>query len=119
VLTPRELEVLQWLGTGLSNAELAVRFALSEATVKTHVARILAKLQLRDRAQAVVVAYESGLITPAARRHPRGRRRRDGPVTSRCGPARRRARRVTPVRAPPASAVTGRRSSPPRTARCP
>ena len=66
VLTPRELEVLQWLGTGLSNAELAVRFTLSEATVKTHVARILAKLQLRDRAQAVVVAYESGLITPAA-----------------------------------------------------
>ncbi len=67
VLTPREAEVLQALGTGLSNAELAERFALSEATVKTHVARILAKLRLRDRAQAVVVAYETGLITPGAR----------------------------------------------------
>ncbi|MEV5436632.1 response regulator transcription factor [Streptomyces sp. NPDC052682] len=64
VLTPRETEVLQALGTGLSNCELAARFGLSEATVKTHVARILAKLRLRDRAQAVVVAYETGLITP-------------------------------------------------------
>ncbi|MEU3614019.1 response regulator transcription factor [Streptomyces sp. NPDC006872] len=64
VLTPRELEVLRSLATGLSNAELATRFTLSEATVKTHVARILAKLRLRDRAQAVVVAYETGLITP-------------------------------------------------------
>jgi DNA-binding NarL/FixJ family response regulator len=63
-LTPRELEVLQALARGLSNAELAARFRLSEATVKTHVARILAKLSLRDRAQAVVVAYETGLITP-------------------------------------------------------
>lgn len=66
VLTPRELEVLRALGTGLSNAELATRFSLSEATVKTHVARILAKLRLRDRAQAVVVAYETGLIVPGA-----------------------------------------------------
>ncbi|MER6953308.1 response regulator transcription factor [Streptomyces sp. NPDC000618] len=65
VLTPRELEVLRSLATGLSNAELATRFTLSEATVKTHVARILAKLRLRDRAQAVVVAYETGLITPS------------------------------------------------------
>lgn len=64
VLTPRETEVLQALGTGLSNAELAARFGIGEATVKTHVARILAKLRLRDRAQAVVVAYETGLITP-------------------------------------------------------
>ncbi|MGW1024888.1 response regulator [Streptomyces sp. NPDC002577] len=64
VLTPREMEVLQALGAGLSNAELAARFRLSEATVKTHVARILAKLRLRDRAQAVVVAYETGLIAP-------------------------------------------------------
>jgi DNA-binding NarL/FixJ family response regulator len=63
-LTPRELEILQHLATGLSNAELAAGFHLSEATVKTHVARILAKLGLRDRAQAVVIAYESGLITP-------------------------------------------------------
>jgi DNA-binding NarL/FixJ family response regulator len=66
-LTPRELEVLRLLATGLTNAELAARFQLSEATVKTHVARILGKLHLRDRAQAVVVAYESGLITPGAR----------------------------------------------------
>ena len=63
-LTPRELEVLEQLGRGLSNAELAACFQLSEATVKTHVARILAKLQLRDRAQAVVIAYESGLVRP-------------------------------------------------------
>jgi DNA-binding NarL/FixJ family response regulator len=63
-LTQREVEVLQQLGRGLSNAELAAQFHLSEATVKTHVARILAKLQLRDRAQAVVFAYESGLVRP-------------------------------------------------------
>lgn len=63
-LTPREVEVLQLLASGLSNAELAVSLRLSEATVKTHVARIMAKLRLRDRAQAVVVAYETGLVTP-------------------------------------------------------
>jgi DNA-binding NarL/FixJ family response regulator len=63
-LTPRELEVLTLLGRGLSNAELAQTLTLSEATVKTHVARIFAKLDLRDRAQAVVLAYETGLVTP-------------------------------------------------------
>ncbi|MFF3505290.1 response regulator [Streptomyces sp. NPDC003247] len=77
VLTPRELQVLQSLGRGLSNTDLAAHFGLSEATVKTHVARILAKLRLRDRAQAVVVAYETGLIvprlpgTPSTPRNPR------------------------------------------------
>lgn len=61
-LTPRELEVLTLLGRSLSNTELAARLTLSEATVKSHVARIFSKLNLRDRAQAVVIAYEKGLV---------------------------------------------------------
>ncbi|PWK87288.1 LuxR family two component transcriptional regulator [Lentzea atacamensis] len=63
-LTPREREVLTLVGHGRSNAEIADDLTLSEATVKTHVARIFAKLALRDRAQAVVLAYETGLVAP-------------------------------------------------------
>ena len=72
LLTPREIDVLRWVARGLSNSEIAEQLVISPLTAKTHVSRILTKLNLASRVHAVIVAYETGLVAPGEQRLPPG-----------------------------------------------